>query len=368
LNWLSGFITDQYFPNKNNINLTYNDRCLIVHENSKIGVRMLFVTSCVFDKLPDLGLVFENVVHLAIENCGLTDINSFSFGLNNIISLSLNNNKLTSINEHQFAAYINLREVSVANNKISQISEGFLQKFSTSQLIYANFKNNTSYDVEFDADSGETKQEFAARLGKCNVIQIPKPNRENFLIEANKFLWESGTLSDFTIKVNEKEFKVHKAVLGANSIVFRKMFAHDMKENIKNEMEITDFTSSVIEEFLLFVYMAQVPETDENLMDLFAISARYEVDKLRNYCESKIKLNLNEDNAIDIMSLANLYNCEELKLQAFSYVKILIKRTFGKEVTDDSINKPELIVAIGAFGEARKNLEKLVIASTSVKR
>ena len=83
-------------------------------------------------------------------------------------------------------------------------------------------------------------------------------------------LMSDSTLSDFTIIVKSKEFKVHKAVLSVRSPVFRSMFLSNMKEAADNETEITDIEPSTFEKLLGFIYRGKIPkDLDNYAMDLF---------------------------------------------------------------------------------------------------
>ena len=79
-----------------------------------------------------------------------------------------------------------------------------------------------------------------------------------------------STLSDFTIIIKAKEFKVHKSVLSARSPVFNQMFLSSMKEATDNKVELTDVEPNTFEQLLGFIYSAHIPEDlDFYAMDLF---------------------------------------------------------------------------------------------------
>ncbi|GBN90973.1 hypothetical protein AVEN_88906-1 [Araneus ventricosus] len=65
-----------------------------------------------------------------------------------------------------------------------------------------------------------------------NIPSLLKNDFQNLLQE--------GTLSDFTIKVGDKNFQVHKAVLCARSPTFKAMLTRNMKENEENLVDISD--------------------------------------------------------------------------------------------------------------------------------
>lgn len=323
--------------------------------------------------MPKLSDVFKNVVYLSMEDCGLsdTDLTVEGLGFKNLKELCLDYNYLTKAPEVA-VTYLHLESLSMTHNELKEVPEKFLVNLNFwSKLRFVDFRDNPSFDVFYDSSTGETKDEFEKRLRaiikKMNTPapRLPSnPNPASCLIKANKYLWETGDLSDFTIKTEEKEFKVHKNLLAANSIVFRQMFTHKMKETVDNEMTITDYTAKVVEQFLVFIYTVELPKTDEDVVDLFAISAKYSLDELRNYCENKIRLNLNNDNASAVLSMANLYDRKELKKDAFAVIKAFIEKMFdGLQIDDELIDKPDELAAIL---EARKNLENILRASATL--
>ena len=60
-------------------------------------------------------------------------------------------------------------------------------------------------------------------------------------------LLETSTLTDVTIKCENKILECHKAILSARSSVFRAMFQHDMRESKNNEIIISVSTAFFIE-------------------------------------------------------------------------------------------------------------------------
>ena len=72
-------------------------------------------------------------------------------------------------------------------------------------------------------------------------------------------LYEEGLFTDVTIKCEGEEFKVHKAILAAQSPVFKKMFQVDMKEKISGVVEMTDTTPAVMSDLVTYLYTGSAP-------------------------------------------------------------------------------------------------------------
>ena len=92
------------------------------------------------------------------------------------------------------------------------------------------------------------------------------------VIDTLDSLLEDGKHSDFVLKIGEREFKVHKAILAARSSVFALMF----DANKEGEMEISDVRVEVLEHILKYIYTGTVPELDPFGPELFIAS-----DKVR---------------------------------------------------------------------------------------
>lgn len=116
----------------------------------------------------------------------------------------------------------------------------------------------------------------------------------------------------------EREFKVHKAVLSVRSPVFQAMFENDLEETRKNEVKITDIDPEVLKEMLSFIYCGKVSKF-ENCCDLFVAADKYQIEDLMDYCHMYLLNNINENNLIHCLRLADTYNKKELKENAIEF-------------------------------------------------
>ena len=80
-----------------------------------------------------------------------------------------------------------------------------------------------------------------------------------FIEDMTKLMEDSET-SDFTLKVANKDFKVHKSVLGARSGVFRTMFLSGLKEAVEGEAVITDVDEETLQEVLHYIYTGKLAQ------------------------------------------------------------------------------------------------------------
>lgn len=82
-------------------------------------------------------------------------------------------------------------------------------------------------------------------------------------------LLESGHLSDVTIIVGGKEFKLHKTVLAARSPVFLAMFVNNCKEASESRVTIDDIPVDAFEALIKFIYGGLTPNLESHAMELF---------------------------------------------------------------------------------------------------
>jgi len=147
-------------------------------------------------------------------------------------------------------------------------------------------------------------------------------------------IYKSQEFSDVTIYANNREFKVHKAVLAARSPMFRGMFSHDMKETKYNRVEVSDVDPDVLEEMLRFIYTGKSSlearlqskeqkeqEKEQHLaIGLLQAANKYQLDRLKLICEEALYKTLSADSVAEILSLADLYSAAQLKNQAIEFI------------------------------------------------
>jgi BTB/POZ domain len=100
------------------------------------------------------------------------------------------------------------------------------------------------------------------------------------------------------------------------------MFTSELSENKNNKTKIADTSKEVFEEFLRFIYTGEVKDIVTHVVDLLALSHKYEVVDLTEKCEAQLLKGLDESNAHDIFQYAHLFNCSQhLKATAFGQIK-----------------------------------------------
>lgn len=136
-----------------------------------------------------------------------------------------------------------------------------------------------------------------------------------------------------------EEIKAHKTILIARSVFFRSLFKSGMKESRANEVELDD-DPWVFKELLKFLYSGLLPgNMDEIAMALFPVADKYVLDDLKQSCKATIRHNVSRENVMQVLRLAEMYDCPDLFEHASSIFKENLKdldQSFWDELENES--------------------------------
>lgn len=165
---------------------------------------------------------------------------------------------------------------------------------------------------------------------------------------------ENGSFSDVSLNVKNIKFQVHKFILAARSPVFAAMFEHDMKEKNQNVVQITDVDPDIMRELIRFAYSGEVENLNLKAKDLLAAADKYAFEDLKSMCELSLSKNLNAENVIVTLNVADLHSTPKLKEQALQYLVSNVKDV----INTDSFN---------TFGNQQSPLLTQIIRSLAEK-
>jgi len=120
--------------------------------------------------------------------------------------------------------------------------------------------------------------------------------------------------SDVLVKAEQQEFKCHKNILGARSIVLKNMLAHDTVESQTNTIVVRDITAEAVQDMLKFIYTGKFPSDPRSrLVDLLHASDMYQIDSLKDACLARLVFNV--PNCISTLILVDRYMPHEATLR-----------------------------------------------------
>lgn len=115
------------------------------------------------------------------------------------------------------------------------------------------------------------------------------------------------------MKVKDREFNVHKAILTARSSVFDGMFSHDLSEANSGIVPIEDCDPDVFEQFLFFLYTGRPQHlSTDNACDLYYVADKYDIAELKEEIVSFLKKSLSIETICDVICLSTKCNETEL--------------------------------------------------------
>ena len=157
--------------------------------------------------------------------------------------------------------------------------------------------------------------------------------------------------SDVTFIVNGEKMKAHKLILGARSVYFASMFDADMRENLANEVEITDADPDVFRAVLVYLYAGIDPPV-EMALDVLVIADKYGLERLKRSCENLVftdfehRFRVRGDiTIVDVLIVADRVGCVDLKNRAMSILSANL-HLVSEEERAKLKNDPDLLLQV----------------------
>jgi len=152
-----------------------------------------------------------------------------------------------------------------------------------------------------------------------NTASIFEPN----LVTALSKLQISEKFSDvlFTF-VDGSEIRGHKCILSCRSEKFRAMFDSGMEES-NGRVNIMDHRKETFNIFLKFLYTGVVGIQDlneDNCMEILELAESYMVQELKKYCEQFLSKSINTANLKLLIEISDTFKLNQLKRLCYKYV------------------------------------------------
>lgn len=220
--------------------------------------------------------------------------------------------------DYKYKIKVAANNVNVSSTEFTNYDNSTTLTTNTIQLSHHNLRQNLNENGSLNL----TVKVIFKFIGKAF---IPKVHSTTIVQQSmySKYsqLLNDPSLSDFTFIVQEKEFKVHKVILGLASPVMHKMFATDMKEVREGKCKVDDIEPETFENLLQFIYSGKWPKDVDELVKLYKVAHYYRIEELKEICQDELHNALTTENAWIIYALACIYELDELKLNAWNIIK-----------------------------------------------
>ena len=326
---------------------------------TNIDVEAFWISGTQVEYFPrGLPTIFPRLTNVQVDGCGIKEISRKDFeGLGNLKILDLCNNELKSLPNDLFVETPKLHWIYIDDNKIERLSSQIFDPLDKTNLeafwLGENPSINMNYDQCFRTTLEALMKEIDAKCLPPIKPRQPPIKPENRFHKLEEY-FVTGKFSDFTIKVRDKEHRIHKNILAAQSSVFDSMFSEDNGDDIKVFEKIKNMSDDAFEDFLRYFYFGSI-RSEDNAMELFGLAVEFDVATLKFECEEIILRDINESKMLDVFNLAHLHASKVLKKAAFA----TIKKSFPK-ISDNLINAPEMVAKLI---NAKRHLDEVMNAA-----
>lgn len=174
-------------------------------------------------------------------------------------------------------------------------------------------------------------------------VTVPPPSLHEHLAR----MLRDGRGSEVAFRVGGRVLRAHRCVLAARSPVFDAELLGPMMETTAPCIEIHGVEPAAFEALLRFVYTDSWPLAGVDVaatVRLLSAADRYGLERLRLMCEEKLHEGIDVDNAADVLAMAELHHCSQLRDACVAF--IASPSTLGPVLASSGFE--DLIMATGA--------------------
>lgn len=154
-------------------------------------------------------------------------------------------------------------------------------------------------------------------------------------------LIDDKEFSDVQFTFGDKELHSHKNILSKRSPVFAAMFRNEMRERHENKVEITDIRYDVFLEMLRHIYTEKVNGLAKIAGELLVAADKYSLGGLTLTCEKSLIDNVNADNVLDNLHLADQHSVQGLKTKCIEFIvtnaAVVVKKPEFRKLRSDIV-------------------------------
>ena len=215
-------------------------------------------------------------------------------------------------------------EAFILNNNMEKIHG--LHIIETYPCYTDNVEYNSSSKKKLDENVFNADKDNILDDTKLMILLVVKENRlvfenssfQNNALEDFKSLFMNDEFSDTTLIVDNKVFKVHKAILSFRSFTFSRMLTDNNEQN--HEICITNVTSEIMQEVLRFIYTGKVENGEALAKDLLIAASKFHMGDLEELAERYLCNGLKVDNVIDTLRCVDENRSKNLVEQAIYFL------------------------------------------------
>jgi hypothetical protein len=166
----------------------------------------------------------------------------------------------------------------------------------------------------------EVTLDLMAVLDKRPMLRSEKDSLATSL--ASRLKLDNDHLSDIDVVAGDRVFHCHKLILASRSDVFAAMFSHGNVKECQEGKVVLDEDSNVAELFLKFLYSDQIDGSldEDNAVQMLMMADRYNVTKMKKTCSTFLAKKITVENVASILITGRRGNCSKLENIACSFI------------------------------------------------
>lgn len=337
---------------------------------SNKNVKALLFKNVTVHYIPrNLSTIFPNLHYLLIAKCYLKEVTVEDMaGLERLEIFWVPDNNITTVPVDLFQNMPHLEQVGFSRNLIQKFDLKALKPIENT-IKYFSILDNPGISDKFE----KRVNEFGDFIKRLELTELNKESSSNLRVMSERLetlekesmhlseqlklaktqiekaeaidrrfehLFTTEKHSDFTIKVRDKEYRVHKSIIAAQSSVFDKLISENPGVATESFDNIRYFSEEAIDEFIRYFYVKEDP-SQKNVLHLLELSVEFDVPELRSKSETIANQGINPENALECFNLAVKRSLPSLKRASFDAIK-----KAHPEVFEFSYDKPALVNAI----------------------
>jgi len=256
----------------------------------------------------------------SLTKCDITEYKKLRIIIFEVVSIEF-------LPENLFEDFMDLEQISFTSCKLIVIEPFILDGLKSLQQV--SFINNPNYHIKYTINQSQLSiplNEFKSELFRKYYTLYPHfPTSSQQMIQntlSNDFkdFLKNENFKDFKIKIDDREFCVHKCLFAARSSVLAEMIH---KNPDAENLNLVNISVETFEQVLHFIYNDKLIANKEeiNFLHLFAAAGRLNIEVLKNIATAHLFDHINSENALSILSLSNRYKHEMLKQKVFGFIK-----------------------------------------------
>lgn len=137
-------------------------------------------------------------------------------------------------------------------------------------------------------------------------------------------LLREGFFADLLFKFPKEgedvEFKAHRSILSARCAPLAAMLRSGMRESNCGVVVVDEISFRTFYAMVEYLYTGAIQVASQDLVELLRCANQYQLDHLKSLCERKLIRDVDRDNALDMLSLADHLAAPELREYSIHFV------------------------------------------------